>query len=82
MPADIATLQQRLAEAESALHQIQLGASEVEIQKGDRSVKFNLTSAANLRAYIAELKSQLVALGALPAAQSGRRRALNVVLGA
>lgn len=78
---DIATLQARLSAAESAYHELQLGAAQVEIQKGDRMVKFNLTSAANLRVYIGELKSELVRLGALPAESAGRRRALNVVLG-
>jgi len=79
MATDTATLQQRLSEAEAALHQLQIGAAEVEIQKADRMVKFNAASVATLKAYIADLKSQLVALGALTSAQAGRRRAMNVV---
>lgn len=81
MATDVTTLQTRLTEAEQAYHSLQMGASQVEIQKGDRQVKFNLASVDKLRLYIGELKSQLVAAGALSASESGRRRPLNVVFG-
>ena len=82
MAIDVQTLQLRLAEAELARHKLAMGASEIEIQKGDRTVKFNNASMPTLLAYIAELKSQLVQAGALSAEASGRRRPINILFGA
>lgn len=82
MATDVETIQLRLAEAEAALHKLVTGSLEVEIQKGDRVVKFSLLGVNGidtLRRYIADLKSQLLALGAITPAQAGRRRAMNVV---
>lgn len=82
MATDVQTLQLRLAEAELARHKLACGASEIEIQQGDKTVKFNNASLPNLLTYIADLKSQLVGLGALAASASGRRKPINILFGA
>jgi len=82
MATDVPTLQLRLAEAELARHKLAMGASEIDIGKGDRTVKYNAASMPALLAYISELKSQLVQAGALSAEASGRRRPINILFGA
>ncbi len=69
---DAATLQARLAEAEDALHRLEMGESVVSVSTGDRSANYGRADAPRLRAYIHELKC---ALGLVP-----RRRALRVSL--
>lgn len=78
--ADVATLQLRLAEAEVAYHKLQTGAAKVSVQQDDMQVTFNLASIDRLRTYIAELKSQLAAAGAVDGSTIGRRRPLYPVL--
>lgn len=56
---DTATLQARLTEAEAALHDLQTGRREVSVGYDGRSVTFTQASIGQLRAYIADLKSQL-----------------------
>lgn len=60
-PEERAVLEQRLAEAEAALHSLNLGtqARVIVDQNGER-VEFSGANAARLRAYIEELK---IALG-------------------
>lgn len=85
MATDIPTLRLRLAEAELARHKLQTGSLEVELIKGDRTVKFSLlgvNGADKLAAYIEELKRQLVAAGDMPSSELPRRRPLNVLFGA
>ncbi|MCD1245838.1 gpW family protein [Vibrio cholerae] len=53
------TLKEKLAEAENAFHQIQMGKMAVSIQKGDRRIEFNRANVHELRAYIDDLKGQL-----------------------
>lgn len=80
MATDTATLQTRLLEAELAYHRLMTGALEVEVQQDDMQVKYGLASTDKLRAYIADLRSQLAKAGALDAADAGRRRAMYVEL--
>lgn len=57
--ADAATLQARLAEAETALHQLMTGSKLVQVRYGDKDVRYSMADLGQLRAYIGELKSQL-----------------------
>lgn len=77
--ADLATLQSRLADAETAYHKLVTGTKTVEIQHGEMRQKYTETTMANLRAYIEDLKSQIEALGGSDVGQ--RRRMLEVNLG-
>lgn len=77
---DTATLQTRLLEAELAYHRLQTGVAEVEVQHDNMQVKYTMASVDKLRLYIADLKAQLVAAGALDAAEAGRRRPIYVEL--
>lgn len=56
----MATLAERLAEAEAALHDLQIGRGVRSItdQNGER-VEYSLTSPGRLYSYIADLKRQL-----------------------
>ncbi len=78
--ADVTTLQGRLPEAELAYHKLMTGAANVSVQQDDMQVTFNIASVDKLRTYIAELKSQLVAAGALDATGAGRCTPLYVEL--
>lgn len=69
---DTVTLQARLEEAETALHQLMVGAKSVRVSYDGQSVEYVLADTGRLRAYIAELKSQLGQTG-------GRTRARTVV---
>lgn len=62
-----ATLEARLAEAETALHKLSIGqvATEIRDQNGEL-VKFSPANAARLRQYIFELKAQLGLLRPAP----------------
>ncbi len=74
---DVATLQSYLADAEAKLHQLATGQSVVEIRHGmNKYMRFNVARIGELRAYIADLKGQLVALGVL--SSGGRPRARRV----
>lgn len=75
--SDIATLQARLVEAESAYHRLMTGSLEESISKGDRNVRYKPTEAPKLQSYIADLKSQIAALSGTT---SARRRAITVTL--
>ena len=80
MAIDTATLQSRLAEAELAFHRLMTGVLEVEVQQGDMQVKYTMASSDKLRAYIADLKAQLAAAGAITADETARRKPLYVQL--
>ena len=56
----MATLTERLQEAENALHQLNIGKSVVEVvdQNGER-VRFNAANAYRLSAYIQSLKREI-----------------------
>ena len=64
--ADLATLKKYLAEAESALHQLQLGKSVVQIHVAtngeSQNVTYRGTNIDQLRLYVGELKGQITAL--------------------
>lgn len=61
--ADLITLQGRLLEAELALHRLMTGTAEVQVHHDDMSVTYQQTSVEKLRAYIVELKREVVAAG-------------------
>lgn len=66
---DDETLRQRLAEAEQALHEVELGQSTTALRDASgRQVTFTPADAVRLRAYIASLKQQL-GFGGRPAAR-------------
>lgn len=67
---DLATLETRLAQAETALHLLVTGSQRqvVDIDTGGR-VAYTAANAADLRLYIAGLKNQIAKLKGLP----GRR---------
>lgn len=71
------TLKRWLAEAENALHQVMTGGSVARMRHGDREMSFTLQSSSSLRAYIAELKGRLAALG-VPGYSSGRGTARRI----
>lgn len=59
-PTLAATLTARLADAETALHQLMIGQTPTEIRdQNGELVKYNIASAPRLRAYIYELKVTL-----------------------
>lgn len=68
------TPQQRLAEAEAALHRLLTGSAVEELRYGSgqvtRSVRYTTANIGDLRAYIAQLRREI----GLP----GRRRAIGV----
>lgn len=70
---DTATLTQRLAEAEAALHRLSMGDKLVKVDYGASSATYQQADKAGLRAHIAELRQQL-GLG-------GRAGALTVRVG-
>ena len=59
--ADLAVLQSRLAEAETALHNLQIGKRVVEVWRDGRRITFTSASdsVASLESYITELKAQI-----------------------
>lgn len=62
----MATLQEyeaRLTQAEDALHKILTGTGVGEVWRDGRRVVFTKADAKSLRAYIAELKSTIAAMG-------------------
>ena len=54
----MATCEEMLAEARSALHSLMTGTKEVSVRYGERSVNYNLQSATQLEQYIARLESE------------------------
>lgn len=56
----MATLQERLDEAEAAYHDLAIGKSVVELRdSNNETVRYNIASISRLAAYIADLKRQL-----------------------
>ena len=52
------TVQERLADARSALHQLQLGRSEIEVSYDGQTVKYARADINRLKAYISELEAE------------------------
>lgn len=75
--SDLATLQTRLTEAESAYHRLMTGSLEESISFNGRSVGYKPSDAPKLQSYISDLKSQIAAL---TGTTSARRRAIAVTL--
>lgn len=53
------TLQERLNEAETALHELLLGKRVVKISRGGKTVDFTPADVSSLRSYINQLKAQV-----------------------
>ncbi len=76
--ADLATLQTRLSEAETAYHKLVTGKQAVEVQHGDMRQKYTQAEAGLLASYISDLRAQVAALGGSLTGE--RRRGLVVDL--
>lgn len=76
--ADLATLQTRLTEAESAYHRLMTGALEVEVEHGDMRTRYQASAKGELASYIADLRAQIASLGGTVTGE--RRRGLVVDL--
>jgi hypothetical protein len=73
---DLVTLQARLAEAETALHQVVTQQRAVSVEYDGRKVSYSMANVGNLRAYVAELRDQVARLTG-----TRRRRAFRVTFG-
>lgn len=76
--ADLATLQSRLAEAEGALHKLNIGAQLAQVGKGDMNFAYTKATIGDLRSYIDDLRAQIVAAGGT--VDGLRRRGITVDL--
>lgn len=74
---DLATLEARLAEAETAYHGLMTGSLVESIGKNDTQVRYTRADAPVLVAYMAQLRSDIAAAGG---SAGRRRRALTVTL--
>lgn len=64
--ADLATLQARLAEAETALHQLSMGAKVQSVASDSGTVTYTPASVPALRTYILDLRQQIGAACGTP----------------
>lgn len=72
--ADLATLQARLAEAETAYHQLAIGKQVVQVRNAaGRFVQYAQADMPFLAAYIERLNSQIAALTSSTTATTARR---------
>jgi hypothetical protein len=76
--ANLSTLQGWLTDAEAALHQLNIGAQVVEVEHGDMKTTYTKADLSALRAYIGDLKAQIVAAGGT--VDTLRRRGIAVDL--
>lgn len=76
--ASLSTLQGWLTDAEAALHQLNIGAQVVEVEHGDMKTMYTKADLSALRAYIGDLKAQIVAAGGT--VDTLRRRGIAVDL--
>jgi hypothetical protein len=74
---DLATLETRLSEAETAYHRLMTGSLEESVGKGDAQVRYTRADAPTLVSYISQLRSDIAAAGGI---SGSRRRALTVTL--
>lgn len=76
MALDIATLRQRLAEAEEAYHKLMIGEKEVSVSVGNfGSTTYNQASLSALEAYISSLKEQI---STAEGTSFGKRRIIRI----
>lgn len=78
--ADLATLQARLTEAETALHNLAIGARVVDVWKDGRRVRYSEATKSQLEAYIKDLNDQITDAQAT-STDLPRRRFIGVSLG-
>lgn len=76
--ADLATLQSRLADAETARHNLVIGGQVEDVQHGDMRQRYTKADLPRLDAYISDLRAQIVAAGG--SVDGLRRRALVIDL--
>ena len=70
--ADCATIRVWLAEAELALHRLQIGQQEVEVDFGpSKGIKYSQTNIEDLRRYVADLRRQVAECDGAPHARRG-----------
>lgn len=63
-PEEIVKIKNRLAEARDAYHRISMSRQPVEIRDSDgSSIRYNTNNLSRLKAYIAELESELLGCG-------------------
>lgn len=60
---DLATLTTYLTEAQAALHDLATGQQLAEVTHRDRTHRWSRANMADLRRYIEDLKSQIIAMG-------------------
>jgi hypothetical protein len=73
---DVATLQARLAEAETAYHKLMTGTRVIEIEhERIGRTRYDLGNAPGLLAYISDLRGRLAALGVGTGGRARARRA-------
>ena len=58
------TLQERIAEAEQALHQLQIGKAVAKISRGGKTLEFTQANVSQLQTYLNQMKAE----------QAGQRR--------
>lgn len=76
--SDLATLQSRLAEAESAYHRLLTGSLEESIGLGDMQVRYTRADVDKLAGYVSALRAEVADLGGT--GTGNRRRAFVVDL--
>lgn len=76
---DFATLEARLAEAETAYHRLMTGSLEELIGLGDMQVRYTRATAPALAGYISQLRGDIAAAGG-STSSAPRRRAITVTL--
>lgn len=80
--ADLATLQGWKTEAETALHELQMGQKVYEVWRDGRRVIYTQANVGSLEAYIAKLERQIAALGGEASTDAANnRRAARPVFG-
>lgn len=78
---DIATLQARLDEAETAYHRLMTGSLEESIGLGDMQVRYTRADADKLAGYVSLLRADIASAGGAGGGTGARRRAIAVSLG-
>ncbi|MDX2223597.1 MAG: gpW family head-tail joining protein [Rhodospirillaceae bacterium] len=81
MPADLATLKTRLAEAESAYHDWVTGKNIGSVNVDGHQVDYNAFGLQKLQAYINQLRAEIARAGGSTADGARRRRALRPFVG-
>lgn len=79
--ADLATLQTRLSEAETALHDLATGSRVVEVRRDGKMMKYGEANKSSLADYIADLRRQIDVLTSADETTLPRRRFIGCSFG-